>query len=121
MGKQEEHLRRLITRNGSVSEFSQKSGIPRTSIYNWLKNADTMPASALRSVAKTLGIPADEILMCDWKTTEHIEVCTNEEHELLQAIRGNGLVEVCTEEEAALLKVYRENEVIHGLINKMIT
>ena len=121
MGKQEEHLRQLITRNGSVSEFSQKSGIPRTSIYNWLKNADTMPVSALRSVAKTLGLPADEILMCDWETKEHIEVCTNEEYELLLTIRRKGLVEVCTEEEAALLKVYRENEVLHGLINKMIT
>lgn len=101
MGKQEEYLRRLITRNGSITEFSQKSGIPRTSIYNWLKNADTMQVTALRSLAKTLGLSADEILMCDWETKEHIEVCT--------------------EEEAALLKVYRENEVIHGLINKMIT
>ena len=121
MGKQEEHLRRLITRNGSISEFSQRSGIPRTSIYNWLKNADTMQVSALRSLAKTLGISADEILMCDWETKEHIEVCTDEEHAMLLAMRGEELVELCTEEEAALLKVYRENEVIHGLINKMIT
>lgn len=121
MGKQEEYLRRLITRNGSITEFSHKSGIPRTSIYNWLKNADTMQVAALRILAKTLGLSADEILMCDWEVKEHIEVCTEEEYAMLLAMRGEELVELCTEEEAALLKVYRENEVLHGLINKMIT
>lgn len=121
MGKQEDFLKSLITRDYTVTEFADISGLNRSNFYNWFKNMDSMPVSALRAISKALNVSANELVMCDWETAQHIEVCTDEENALLTAFREGKPVELCTDEELALLKVYRENGTLHELINKMIS
>ena len=89
---QEEYLSELIAKSGlSLKQFAEKCGVPRTNLYNWRANMNTMPVSAVKSITRALSITPNELLQVDWTTAKHVEELTEEEFEVLEKYRNDAV------------------------------
>ena len=100
MGWAEDFLKEQITSKYTITQFAEKSGLPRSSIYNWMANVESIPIGTFRILMKTLGLDPNELLRVDWTTEKHLLKLSDEEYQLLMK--------------------YRDDPIMHGIINKIL-
>lgn len=82
---------RILSQFGSVKVFAEASGIPRTSIYNWLGDMSRMPAYAIVQVFSKLGLEPNELLQADWERKAQVEFLSDEELDVIRRYRSDDL------------------------------
>lgn len=100
MGKAEDFLREQITSRYTFTQFAEKSGLPRSSIYHLIENVDAIPIGKFRKIVKALDLNPNDLLQVDWESDRHVQMLSEEEYRLLE--------------------VYRNNQVMHGVIDSII-
>lgn len=99
MGWAEDYLKEKITSRYTITQFAEKSGLPRSSIYNWMANVDSIPVGTFRILMKALELDPNELLRVDWNCREHFMQLSEDEYRLLDK--------------------YRNDPIMHGVIDKL--
>ncbi len=83
----------ILRKYGSIEKFSEASGIPRGSVYNWFKRGiDTMTVSTLYTLCKALDCSPGDFIDLYTPQALHMELCSDEERMLLQKFRQDEAV-----------------------------
>lgn len=83
----------ILHKFGTLQRFQEVSGIPRSSVHNWVtRGIETMTVGTLYKVCEALDSPPDDFVELYSPKGRHIEVCSEEEHALLDKFRNNEAV-----------------------------
>ena len=83
----------ILQKFGTLQHFQEVSGIPRSSVNNWnTRGIGTMTVSTLYKVCEALDCPPDDFVELYSPKGRHVEVCSEEEHELLKKFRNDEAV-----------------------------
>ena len=83
----------ILRKFGTLQRFQEVSGIPRSSVHNWVtRGVETMTVGTLYKVCEALDCPPDDFVELYSPKGRYVEVCSEEEHELLDKFRNNEAV-----------------------------
>ena len=80
----------ILNKFGTLQHFQDVSGIPRSSVNNWdTRGVETMTVATLYKVCAALDCSPGDFVELYSPKGRHVEVCTDEEFELLNTFRSN--------------------------------
>jgi len=83
----------ILRRYGSLQRFQEVSGIPRSSVHNWVtRGVETMTVGTLYKVCAALDCPPDDFVEVYSPSGRYAELCTEEEAKLLEKFRSDPAV-----------------------------
>ena len=83
----------ILQKFGTLQHFQEVSGIPRSSVNNWdTRGIETMSVATLYKVCEALDCPPGDFVELYSPKGRHVEVCSEEEHALLDKFRNNEAV-----------------------------